>query len=157
MSPLLLRSAELSSLSHLSVTLPRGSRRVGGGGGGRGSPTGSLASGGTGTNMFGAIFVNGLDRIVETLNIAYRGEQWRAGNSPDDGLTFQYSTDLTSIDTGFWTSVDALGFAPLVTDGNRALDGNVFSTNIFGSVSGLSISIGASVFGGKKGGAARSH
>jgi len=104
---------------------------------------GSLASGGTGTNLFGVIFVNGLDRIMETLEIAYRGEQWRAGNSPDDGLTFQYATDVTSIDSGSWITQDALGFSPLVTSGNTALDGNVFSTDIFGSITGLSVAPGA--------------
>lgn len=105
---------------------------------------GSLASGSNDAIYFGAIFINRLDRIISDLRFAYTGEQWRAGSSNDDGLIFQLSTDASELDNGTWRDVDALAFTPLVLSGNTALNGNVNSVDIFGTIAGLSIADGAS-------------
>lgn len=86
---------------------------------------GSLASGGNGPIMIGAFFTNGLAATINALAIGYTGEQWRAGNSSDDGLRFQYAIGATSLAAGNWIDVGALDFAPLILSGNRALNGNL--------------------------------
>lgn len=107
---------------------------------------GSLASGSL-ESSYGVLFTNALGSTITGFNIAYVGEQWRLGNSTDDGLTFQYSTDATSLTNGTWTTISALNFAPLFTSGTQgALDGNLAANqrNLNAAISGLSIASGAS-------------
>lgn len=106
---------------------------------------GSLASGSL-ESTYGVLFTNGLGSTITAFDIAYIGEQWRLGNSTDDGLTFQYSTNATSLTTGSWTTVSALNFLPAVTSGTQgALDGNLAANqrNLAATIGGLSITSGA--------------
>jgi len=62
--------------------------------------------------IFGAVFTNTSGATITDLAIGYTGELWRNGVANSlDGLTFQYSTDATSLTVGTWTTVDALGFS----------------------------------------------
>jgi len=105
---------------------------------------GSLASGSVDQVYLGGLFTNGLGATITDLAIAFTGEQWRAGNSGNDGLFFQYSLDATALDNGTWTTFSALDFLPLVLSGNTALDGNANSMSISAVLSGLSLDAGAS-------------
>ncbi|QWC55996.1 PEP-CTERM sorting domain-containing protein [Erythrobacter sp. 3-20A1M] len=107
---------------------------------------GSLGSGSVAPTYFGGIFTNGLDATISDLTFSYDGEQWRAGNSNDDGLTFQYSLDATQVDNGTWTTISSLIFNPLVLAGNTALNGNLAANRVSlnGSASGLNIGSGSS-------------
>jgi LacI family transcriptional regulator len=42
------------------------------------------------------------------VDIRYIGQQWQVNTGSADELTFQYSTDATSLTTGNWTTHDAL-------------------------------------------------
>jgi hypothetical protein len=106
---------------------------------------GSLASGSL-ESTYGVLFTNGLGSTITAFDIAYIGEQWRLGNSTDDGLTFQYSTNATSLTTGTWTTVSALNFLPAVIAGTQgALDGNLAGNqrSLSATIGGLSIASGA--------------
>ena len=106
---------------------------------------GSLASGSL-ESTYGVLFTNGLGSAISAFDIAYTGEQWRLGNSSDDGLTFQYSTDATSLTSGTWITVGALNFAPVFTSGTQgALNGNLAANqrNLSATINGLSIAAGA--------------
>jgi len=105
---------------------------------------GSLASGSVGPVYLGGLFTNGLGATISDLAFAFTGEQWRAGNSSNDGLFFEYSLDATALDNGSWTALGALDFLPLVLSGNAALDGDANSTAISAALSGLSIEAGQS-------------
>lgn len=104
---------------------------------------GSLASGGVAEIIYGALFTNQLGGTITSLAFSYRGEQWRAGTSTDDRLTFEFSTNATQLDNGTFTEVSSLNFLPLVTAGNTALDGNATFRPIFGLISDLSIAQGS--------------
>ena len=59
----------------------------------------------------GAQFQNDTGVVINTLSIAYTGEQWRLGTANrNDQLTFKYSLDATSLSTGTWLPVPALDF-----------------------------------------------
>lgn len=108
---------------------------------------GGLLSGSV-TPVFGASFTNQASRAIDSLAISYTGEQWRLGAANRaDRLQFQYSTDASSLNTGSWTSVSALDFSSIVTTGSaRALNGNSNSAAVSGSLSGLSLAQGATVW-----------
>jgi hypothetical protein len=105
---------------------------------------GSIASGTAAPNYFGGIFTNGLDSAITELAFAFTGEQWRAGNSTDDGLTFQYLVGASDISSGIWKDFSALDFDPLILGTNAALNGNdpANRTAISGTITGLNIAIG---------------
>ncbi|MEI7686193.1 MAG: Ig-like domain-containing protein, partial [Planctomycetota bacterium] len=77
------------------------------------------------TSTIGASFINNTGDDIASLNIAYTGEQWRLGQTGrTDSLTFEYSLDATSLNTGTWTAAPSLDFlAPFATTAG-ALDGN---------------------------------
>ncbi|MBD2494445.1 Ig-like domain-containing protein [Nostoc sp. FACHB-280] len=104
---------------------------------------GSLLSG-TITPTIGANFTNTTGSTITTLNLSYRGEQWRLGaTGRADRLDFQYSLDATSLNTGTWVDVDSLDFSSPVTTGTAgALDGNTNSSQITASITGLNIPSG---------------
>jgi len=91
---------------------------------------GSLASGSTGTLLYGARFVNQTGTTITSLAIAFTGEQWRnGGNATAQTLSFQYqvanSGVITSISGGTWTDFSSLDFpSPIHTASAGALDGN---------------------------------
>ncbi len=95
--------------------------------------------------VFGACFVNNTGATVTSLDVAYRGEQWRLGTAGRaDQIDFQFSTDATSLVTGTWTDENSLDFATpnQVTVG--AKDGNVAPnfTAISSSLPGLTLAAG---------------
>lgn len=99
--------------------------------------------------FLGASFTNDTGATIDTLAIAFTGEQWRIGNTAaarDDRLEFEYSTDATSLSTGSWTAVTALNFTnPIKTAATAgALDGNLPAnrTAVSASITGLTIASG---------------
>ena len=102
--------------------------------------------------VVGASFTNNTGGTITSLNISYTGEQWRQGvlnRGAADRLDFQLSTDATSLTTGTYSDVNALDFSsPNITTAAGALDGNaaINRTNIASTISGLSISNGATFF-----------
>ncbi|AFY42366.1 Ig-like domain-containing protein [Nostoc sp. PCC 7107] len=106
---------------------------------------GTLRSG-TLNPSIGASFTNTTGSTITTLNLSYRGEQWRLGaaNRGSDRLDFQYSLNATSLNTGTWVDVDNLDFNSPVTTGTvGALDGNTNSSQITTTITGLNIPNGA--------------
>jgi hypothetical protein len=102
--------------------------------------TGTLAP------TIGSFYRNDTGFTINTLQIAYTGEEWRLGAaSRADRLDFQYSTNATSLTTGTWTDVDALDFTTPNTTTTGAKDGNAAAnrTAITSSINGLSIAPGA--------------
>lgn len=98
---------------------------------------------------FGAFFRNDTGSTINTLQIAYTGEEWRLGTaSRTDRLDFQYSTDATSLTTGTWTDADALDFTTPNTTGTGAKDGNDAAnrTALSNTITGLNIAPGATVW-----------
>ncbi len=94
----------------------------------------------------GVSFTNTTGSTITTLNVSYRGEQWRLGtaNRAADRLDFQYSLDATSLAIGTWTDVDTLDFSSPVTTGTVGLlNGNTNSTPVTGTITGLNIPSGA--------------
>jgi hypothetical protein len=80
-------------------------------------------------DTIGATFRNETGATIESLNIAYTGEQWtRDGDGNEDFLTFGLSTDATSLTTGTWTQPGDLELTSPNTTSNggtqTALDGN---------------------------------
>ncbi len=110
---------------------------------------GSLGSGTLSPIYFGGVLTNTLSSTLTSLTFAYTGEQWRLGNSTDDGLVFQYQVGAAGVTGGAWTTVNALAFAPLFTNGTStgsALDGNLAANQrqIGATISGFSLLAGQS-------------
>ena len=105
---------------------------------------GSLGSGGVAPNYFGGVFTNGLAGTIASLTFGYTGEQWRAGNSGDDRLDFQFSLDATELDNGTWADIDSLDFLPLVLSGDSALNGNLAANQrmLTGTTGAISVAAG---------------
>lgn len=106
---------------------------------------GSLTSGTNSPIYFGGVFTNGLGGTIDSLAFSYDGEQWRAGNSVNDSLTFQYSLDASQVDNGSWTTIAGLTFTPLVFAPNGAtLNGNLAANRVtlVGAATGLAIGSG---------------
>jgi predicted extracellular nuclease len=106
---------------------------------------GSVQSG-TLIASYGANFANNTGQTLGSLDVSYRGEEWRLGTATrTDQLTFEYSLDATSLTTGTWITVSALNFlTPNITTVG-AKDGNAVGnfTNLSATISGLSIASGA--------------
>ena len=80
-------------------------------------------------DTIGAAFRNTTGATIESLNIAYTGEQWTLdGSGNEDFLTFGLSTDATSLTTGTWTQPGDLELTSPNNTANggsqTALDGN---------------------------------
>jgi hypothetical protein len=105
---------------------------------------GSVGSGSASPLYFGGVFSNGMADTINAITLAFTGEQWRAGNSANDGLVFEYSFDATALDNGTWLTFSALDFAPIVLSGGPALDGNAPANGkaISATISGFSITTG---------------
>jgi hypothetical protein len=83
------------------------------------------------TSRIGACFVNNTGRVLNTLRIAYTGEQWRRGAaSGSDLLRFEYllnpASPSVSDGAGSWINVGALDFSNPVATGtaNSSVNGN---------------------------------
>ncbi|MGG7551680.1 T9SS type A sorting domain-containing protein [Chryseobacterium arthrosphaerae] len=102
---------------------------------------GSIASGNL-LSRWGAQFKNDTGAAITDLLVAYTGEEWRMGQAnrgTDDQITFEYSTDATSLTTGTWTAVSALTYNSTdvtgvvgLRDGNSANYRTALSTTITG-------------------------
>jgi hypothetical protein len=108
---------------------------------------GTLTSGTATPLSFGAFFTNNLGGTIESLSLDYFGEQWRLSNASADKLSFEYSTDATTLANGTWTSFSLLDFASILNNGTSAgtaLNGNLAAnrTEIAAMISGLSIANG---------------
>jgi len=76
--------------------------------------------------IIGASFTNNTGATITSLQISYRGEQWRSGTaSRADRLDFQYSFDATSLSNGTWTDFNALDFSTPNTATTGAKDGKL--------------------------------
>ncbi len=111
---------------------------------------GGLQSGSL-TPTVGAGFTNATGGTVTSLDIAYVGEQWRLGATGPrtDRMDFQVSTDATSLTSGTWADEDALDLLGSVSSGTVGLrDGNAAAnrTAVSGTLSGLSLAPGATVW-----------
>ena len=109
---------------------------------------GSLRSG-TLIASYGACYTNNTGAAIQSLDIAYTGEQWRLGTTArTDRLDFAYSLDATSLATGTWTDVDALDFVTPDTGTVGAKDGNAATsrTALTANIGSLSIPNGATVW-----------
>lgn len=99
------------------------------------------------SSTIGARFTNNTGTTLNSLDIAYTGEQWKSdnGSSTADVLDFEYSTDATSFTTGIWTAVNQLDFTSPQTTLNGALNGNAAANRAarIHSITGLSIPNGA--------------
>ena len=95
----------------------------------------------------GAAFTNNTGEAITELSISYFGEQWRQGGSGIAGkLSFAYSTDATSLNSGTWANVASLDFTAQQTATTATqLDGNVAPnrTEKTYTITGLNIPNGA--------------
>jgi Predicted extracellular nuclease len=100
--------------------------------------------------VIGASFTNNTGATITTLDVAYMGEQWRAGvtnRGAADRIDFQLSTNATSLTTGTWIDSDNLDFnSPNIAATAGALDGNAPGnrTSLSSSITGLSVANGSS-------------
>lgn len=85
---------------------------------------GSVASGSTGTIIYGVRFVNSTGDDITSLSISFTGEQWRRTNSGNT-LSFSYQVGATAINSGTWISDTNFDFTGPQTGGTTALDGNL--------------------------------
>ncbi len=108
---------------------------------------GSIASGSL-VSRWGAQFVNNTGSQITQLLVAYTGEEWRMGQASrgtNDQITFEYSTNATSLNTGTWTAVSALTYNSTDITGTAGLrDGNnaSYRTALSTAISGLNIPAG---------------
>ncbi len=96
-------------------------------------------------STIGAEFENGTGGEIAGLQISYSGEQWRSGDAGlTDRLLFYYSTDATGLEDGgaTWIPVTDLNFTGPNLTGAGGIDGNLNSTDISFTISGLSIADG---------------
>lgn len=93
---------------------------------------GSVSSGTPTTIRYAARFTNSSASAFDLFSLQYIGEQWRnGGNTTPQSLTFEYSTDATSISTGTWTAVSGLDFtSPIATATAAALNGNLAENRV---------------------------
>lgn len=116
--------------------------------GSTGSPDRALGGlfSGTVNPTIGAAFKNDTGLTITQLEIAYDGEQWRAGAAGrSDRIDFQYSLDATTLGTGTWTDVNALDFSSAPAPAAGPINGNASPTPIAGVISGLSIAPGQTI------------
>ncbi|MCS7012919.1 MAG: T9SS type A sorting domain-containing protein [Chloroherpetonaceae bacterium] len=95
---------------------------------------GSLASGTTGTIIFGIRLKNNTAQTITSLQISYTGEQWRNGGRTDnDSLHFSYQigATVTSLTSGTWTADTDLSFVgPVNAATASALNGNLAANRV---------------------------
>jgi hypothetical protein len=98
--------------------------------------------------IFGVGFRNDTGATLDSLLIAFTGEQWRLGALGRlDKLDFQYSTDATSLSTGTYIDFDGLDFvAPKTGPTIGALNGQAAGNRVdlSATLSGLGIASGSS-------------
>ncbi|MFO0748437.1 MAG: hypothetical protein U1F43_22645 [Myxococcota bacterium] len=94
---------------------------------------GSICSGTVTQATYGAGFTNSTGSDVTSVTIAFRGEQWRRGNSSVDKLQIQYNLGATGLATASgWVTVPELDFpTPSLAGSLTGTNGNdsAFQTN----------------------------
>ncbi|MDR1284122.1 MAG: hypothetical protein LBK99_25395 [Opitutaceae bacterium] len=107
----------------------------------------------TGFTAFGVHLVNNTGKTITALAISYIGQQWQVNTGSADELTFQYSTDATSLTTGDWTTHDALTVKSVEDHGtgNNVFVGSDLITTTYqrsyeSSITGLSLAPGAGIW-----------
>jgi hypothetical protein len=99
-------------------------------------------------SRWGAQFKNDTGSTITQLLISYTGEQWRMGDATrgiNDQITFEISTNATSLTTGTWTPVTALTYNSNEITGAAGLrDGNAtnYRTTLTSTITALSIAAG---------------
>ena len=109
--------------------------------------TGNSNTGDTLVSTFGAEFINKTGATITLLDIAFTGELWRLGSaSRTDKLTFQYSTDASSLTSGTYLDFSALDFMTPNTTGTGAKNGNdaANAMAISATIAGLDIAANSS-------------
>ncbi len=77
---------------------------------------------------------NGTGGTLNSVTLNYTGEQWRDGSAPSAAvLTFQFSTNATSLLTGIWNNVSSLDFNSVSNVGAGAINGNLAINEAFPS------------------------
>ncbi len=121
-------------------------------------PNGSDASFGTirassnaGFTAIGLELGNETGSVITGFNVSYVGQQWQHNSGGKDKLTFQYSTDATTLDSGNWTTVDDLSFESLQDSGSSdhvglTITTGVPSTDVSAKIKGLRIRSGQSIW-----------
>ena len=109
---------------------------------------GSIASSNL-LSRYGAQFKNDTGNTIDQLQISYVGEEWRfdpaRGTTIKDQITFEYSTDATSLTTGTWTAVTALLYETTNltgTVGTRNGNDAAYRTSLSNTITGLNIPVG---------------
>jgi len=101
-------------------------------------------------SRWGAHFKNDINTSITQLMVSYTGEEWRlgaSGRTTRDQVTFEISTDATSLNTGTWTAVSGLTYHTTDITGSTGLrDGNHedYKTLISSTITGLNIAPGES-------------
>ncbi|OON69339.1 hypothetical protein B0919_08615 [Hymenobacter sp. CRA2] len=106
---------------------------------------GALLSGAQ-SSILGGSFINNTGAPLTSLTISYVGETWRVGAANrSDKLTFQYSTDATSLSTssGTWTDVTALDYANPGGATTNGISTPAHTATITSTITGLNIPAGA--------------
>lgn len=100
---------------------------------------GSIASNASGNILYALRIRNSTGTTLNSIQLAYRGEQWRnGGNTTPQGLAVAISTNATGLAVGTYLNQAHLGFTgPVAATGGGALDGNTNSVAVSGSVAGL--------------------
>ncbi|MBT9395273.1 T9SS type A sorting domain-containing protein [Hymenobacter sp. NST-14] len=112
---------------------------------------GSISSNST-TPAFGAAFTNTTGADVTQVNVAYQGEQWKSGalDNQNEVLSFEYSLDATSLNTGTWTPVATLNVTELANanTSNTAINGNDAANraSLAGSLTGITWPAGTTMW-----------
>lgn len=109
-------------------------------------------TGDTGFTAFGVQFTNNTGQTITALDISYIGQQWQVNQGGGDELTFQYSTNAASLNTGDWTtnadlSVKSVADSSSGSNYQYVGDGNITTTyqrSYASSITGLSIAPGES-------------
>ena len=101
------------------------------------------------SSRYGAQFKNDTGNTIDQLQISYVGEEWRfdpaRGTTIKDQITFEYSTNATSLTTGTWTAVTALLYETTNltgTVGTRNGNDAAYRTSLSNTISGLNIPVG---------------
>lgn len=109
---------------------------------------GTLASGST-IPAFGVSFVNNTGSAITEFSVSAFHEQWRTGsNALVETITFEYSLDAASLNTGTWTAISSLDLVEILTanNANTAVDGNTNKVAVSGSASLLNIPVGGNLW-----------
>ncbi|GAB3635567.1 hypothetical protein GCM10027422_11570 [Hymenobacter arcticus] len=116
--------------------------------GGTDRALGSLRSG-TLAVVLGARFANNTGAALPSLALTYTGETWRVGGTARaDKMTFEYSTDATSLSTGTWTAVTALDYTnnSATATTTAGVSTPVQTTAVTGTIASLNLVTGATIW-----------